>query len=287
MRHGKKINHLGRKAAHRKAMLANMACSLIAHKRINTTVAKAKALRKFVEPLITKSREDTTHNRRIVFSRLRNKYAVTELFRDVAVKVGERPGGYTRIIKLGNRLGDNAEMAMIELVDYNETYTAGKPEKKKSTRRSRRRRGSAAEADTAPTDVVVEEDLAKAEEDTAVVEENVAVTGEDTALAEENTDVVEEDTAVAEEDDVPATEEATTSVEEDVAVTAEDTASTEEDAVAAKEEATPVAEDVTAVEENTASEEEDIAPVAEDVTPEEDTGSHAEEDTAAEEEEKE
>ncbi len=138
MRHGKKVNHLGRKAAHRKSMLANMACSLIEHKRINTTVAKAKALKQFVEPLVTKSKVDTTHNRRIVFGRLRQKEAVTELFREVAVKVGDRPGGYTRIIKLGNRLGDNADMAMIELVDYNEIYNAGKPAKKKSTRRSRR-----------------------------------------------------------------------------------------------------------------------------------------------------
>ena len=137
MRHGKKINHLGRQTAHRKAMLANMACSLIEHKRINTTVAKAKALKQFVEPMITKSKEDTTHNRRIVFSRLRQKDAVTELFRDVATKIGDRPGGYTRIIKLGNRLGDNADMAMIELVDYNEIYNAGKKEKK-TTRRSRR-----------------------------------------------------------------------------------------------------------------------------------------------------
>ena len=138
MRHGKKVNHLGRKTAHRKSMLANMACSLIEHKRINTTVAKAKALRGFVEPMITKSKEDTTHNRRIVMAKLRQKDAVTELFRDVAVKVGDRPGGYTRIIKLGNRLGDNADMAMIELVDYNELYNAGKAAKKKTTRRSRR-----------------------------------------------------------------------------------------------------------------------------------------------------
>lgn len=138
MRHGKKVNHLGRKTAHRKSMLANMACSLIEHKRINTTVAKAKAVQRFVEPLITKSKEDTTHNRRIVFSRLRQKDVVTELFRDVAAKIGDRPGGYTRIIKLGNRLGDNASMAMIELVDYNEIYNAGKATKKKSTRRSRR-----------------------------------------------------------------------------------------------------------------------------------------------------
>ena len=137
MRHGKKFNHLGRQTAHRKAMLANMACSLIEHKRINTTVAKAKALKQFVEPMITKSKVDTTHNRRIVMAKLRQKDVVTELFRDVAVKIGDRPGGYTRIIKLGNRLGDNADMAMIELVDYNEIYNAGKVEKK-TTRRSRR-----------------------------------------------------------------------------------------------------------------------------------------------------
>lgn len=142
MRHGKKVNHLGRKTAHRKSMLANMACSLIEHKRINTTVAKAKALRGFVEPMITKSKEDTTHNRRIVMAKLRQKDAVTELFRDVAVKVGDRPGGYTRIIKLGNRLGDNADMAMIELVDYNEIYNAGKATKTKTTRRSRRGGGA-------------------------------------------------------------------------------------------------------------------------------------------------
>ena len=142
MRHGKKINHLGRKTAHRSAMLANMACSLIEHKRINTTVAKAKALKQFVEPLVTKSKEDTTHNRRIVFSKLRDKEAISELFREVAPKVGNRPGGYTRIIKLGNRLGDNADMALIELVDYNETYNITKPEKKKSTRRAGRKKSS-------------------------------------------------------------------------------------------------------------------------------------------------
>lgn len=132
MRHGKKINHLSRQSAHRKAMLANMACSLIEHKRINTTVAKAKALKQYIEPLVTKSKTDDTHNRRIVFSYLKDKYAVTELFREVAAKVGDRPGGYTRIIKLGNRLGDNADMAMIELVDFNEIYNAGAKEVKKS-----------------------------------------------------------------------------------------------------------------------------------------------------------
>ena len=140
MRHGKKINHLGRKTAHRKSMLANMACSLIEHKRINTTVAKAKALKQFIEPLVTKSKNDTTHNRRIVFSRLRQKQAVAILFRDVSAKIGDRPGGYTRIIKLGNRLGDNADMAMIEFVDYNEIYNADKPKKKTTCRRRRGRK---------------------------------------------------------------------------------------------------------------------------------------------------
>ena len=131
MRHGKKFAHLGRKAPHRKYMLANMACSLIEHKSINTTVAKAKALKRYIEPIITKSKNDSTHNRRIVFSYLKNKYAVTELFRDISVKIGDRPGGYTRIIKLGNRLGDNASMALIELVDYNTIYNSGSDSKRK------------------------------------------------------------------------------------------------------------------------------------------------------------
>jgi len=136
MRHGKKFNHLGRKKGHRASMLANMACSLIEHKRINTTLAKAKALKQFIEPIITKSKSDTTHNRRIVFSRIKQKAALAELFRNVSAKIGDRPGGYTRIIRLGNRLGDNAEMAMIELVDYNDSYVPKK--KKPSTRRSKR-----------------------------------------------------------------------------------------------------------------------------------------------------
>jgi large subunit ribosomal protein L17 len=157
MRHGKKINHLSRKTAHRKSMLANMACSLIEHKRINTTVTKAKALRQFAEPLITKSKSDTTHNRRIVFSYLRDKYAVTELFRDVAVKVGDRPGGYVRIIKLGNRQGDNASMAMVELVDYNEIYNPKEKKKAKSTRRRGGKKAATVEAvETAVEEKVVE-----------------------------------------------------------------------------------------------------------------------------------
>jgi large subunit ribosomal protein L17 len=159
MRHGKKVNHLSRKTGHRKSMLANMACSLIMHKRINTTVAKAKALKIFVEPLVTKSKEDTTHNRRTVFSYLREKDAVTELFRDVAVKVADRPGGYTRIIKLGNRLGDNADMAMIELVDFNELYNGGKKEVKKS----RSRRGGKAK----------KEETVAQEQEEQVVQDNI------------------------------------------------------------------------------------------------------------------
>ncbi len=139
MRHRKSFNHLGRTSSHRKAMLSNMATSLILHKRITTTVAKAKALRSYVEPLITRSKDDTTHSRRIAFSYLQSKEAVTELFREVAKKVADRPGGYTRIIKLGNRVGDNADMAMMELVDFNETLLAEKTKAKGKT--SRRRRG--------------------------------------------------------------------------------------------------------------------------------------------------
>lgn len=159
MRHGKKVNHLGRKSAHRKAMLSNMACSLIEHKRITTTVAKAKALRVYVEPLITKSKTDSTHSRRTVFSYLGSKEAVSELFRDIAPKVAARPGGYTRIIRLGYRLGDNAEMCMIELVDFNELML-NDTTKKSSTRRSRRGGSSkvAATTDATTEDATVVEE---------------------------------------------------------------------------------------------------------------------------------
>lgn len=166
MRHGKKVNHLGRKTAHRKAMLSNMACSLIEHKRINTTVAKAKALRGFVEPLLTKAKTDSTHSRRTVFSYLGNKEVVAELFREVAPKIADRPGGYTRIIRTGYRLGDNAEMCMIELVDFNEIYTNEKA--KKTTRRSRRGGSSKPASETTEEvvaeETVVEETEVKAEE---------------------------------------------------------------------------------------------------------------------------
>ncbi len=143
MRHGKKFNHLGRKSAHRKAMLSNMASSLILHKRIHTTVAKAKALRVYVEPLINKSKDDSTHSRRVVFRYWQNKYAVSELFREISQKIADRPGGYTRILKTGTRLGDSAEMCFIELVDYNENMLgASKAKKAKKSRRSRRKKST-------------------------------------------------------------------------------------------------------------------------------------------------
>jgi len=166
MRHGNKINHLGRKTSHRKAMLQNMACSLIEHKRISTTIAKAKTLRVFVEPILTKAKTDSTHSRRVVFSYLQNKEMVTELFREVAPKIANRAGGYTRIIRTGYRLGDNAEMCMIELVDYNELYNNDNA--KKTTRRSRRggkKEDNATVEATESTETVIEE---------AVVVENVA-----------------------------------------------------------------------------------------------------------------
>ena len=166
MRHGKKFNHLGRTASHRSALLSNMACSLIEHKRINTTVAKAKALRVYVEPLLTKAKEDTTHNRRIVFSYLQNKEAVAELFRTVAPKIAERNGGYTRIIKTGFRPGDAADTALIELVDFNELYNPN-AEEKKTTRRSRRGATAKVAAETAPkTEEKTEEPKAEAADST-------------------------------------------------------------------------------------------------------------------------
>lgn len=158
MRHGKKVNHLGRTDSHRKAMLANMASSLIKHKRISTTLAKAKALRMYVEPLITKSKSDTTHSRRIVFGYLQDKETVTELFRDVAAKVANRPGGYTRIIKLNNRLGDNAEMALIELVDYNEVYGKEADAAEKKTTRRGRSKAKKSDAPAAKTEEVKAEE---------------------------------------------------------------------------------------------------------------------------------
>lgn len=149
MRHGKKINHLGRTASHRRALLSNMASSLIVHKRISTTLAKAKALRKYVEPLLTKAKTDSTHSRRVVFSYLQDKESIKELFGDIAEKIATRPGGYTRILKTGNRLGDNADMCIIELVDYNETYSKDTKAAKATTRRSRKPAAKATDASVA------------------------------------------------------------------------------------------------------------------------------------------
>ena len=192
MRHGKKINHLSRKTAHRSAMLANMACSLIEHKRINTTLAKAKALRKYVEPLITKCKDDTTHNRRVVFSYLKDKKASSTLFRDVAPKISDRPGGYTRIIKLNNRLGDNAEMAMIELVDFNELLTKDQVKKKKTRRRGGKKTASSAPvSDPAP---IEDAEIIETEE-VEVIDENKEEKSEDTAnetKAEKKEDTLDE-----------------------------------------------------------------------------------------------
>ena len=222
MRHGKKFNHLGRTASHRAALLSNMASSLILHKRIQTTVAKAKELRKYVEPMITKSKTDSTNNRRVVFSYLQNKDAIKELFSIVSEKVANRPGGYTRIIKLGNRLGDNAEICFIELVDFNETMLAASAEKAGKTRRSRR--GGAAKATEAAAPVaaaVVAEEAPSAE----VVEEAPAaeVVAEEAApeVAEVDApaEVAVEETApeVAEEaaPEAPETEESTEEKGED------------------------------------------------------------------------
>lgn len=177
MRHGKKVNHLGRTNSHRKAMLANMATSLILHKRITTTLAKAKALRGYAEPLLTKAKNDTTHSRRTVFSYLQDKDAVSILFRDIAAKIANRPGGYTRIIKLENRLGDNAEMAIIELVDYNTVYTKGDaPVAKKSTRRRGGKGGAAAAPAAQAEEVAVAEEVTEAPiaEETAAPAEEAA-----------------------------------------------------------------------------------------------------------------
>ena len=194
MRHGKKINHLGRTDTHRKAMLANMASSLILHKRITTTLAKAKALRQYVEPLITKSKSDTTHSRRTVFSYLKDKEAVTILFREIAEKVATRPGGYTRILKLANRLGDNAEMSIIELVDYNTTFTQGAEAgaAKKKSRRGGAATSKAKAVDTPAATQEVVETAPVAEEvaDEApivevVVETPVEVVADETPIAEE------------------------------------------------------------------------------------------------------
>lgn len=206
MRHKKGFNHLGRTSSHRKAMLSNMATSLIMHKRIATTTAKAKELRTYVEPLITKSKEDNTHSRRVVFSYLRNKYAVSELFREISPKVAERPGGYTRILKTGNRLGDNADMCIIELVDYNENMLPDTETKSKSTRRRRggKKKEDAAEKTVAAApvaEVVADvEEIASEAEVVAADAESVATEVTETEEAETN-DIIAEVKAEDETED--------------------------------------------------------------------------------------
>ncbi|WP_346237814.1 50S ribosomal protein L17 [Niabella insulamsoli] len=192
MRHGDKIKNLSRTKAHREALLANLSCQLIQHKRIVTTVAKAKALRVYVEPLITKSKENTTHQRRIVFGHLQDKEAIKELFDNIAGKVGGRPGGYTRIIKLGARPGDNAEKAMIELVDYNEIYGKGSGEEKAAGKRTRRRGGSGKKAATTTADKTEEAtEVALAEKEEAALEAETAK-ADDTAAPAAETPATEE-----------------------------------------------------------------------------------------------
>lgn len=221
MRHGKKFNHLGRIPSHRKAMLSNMASSLIMEKRISTTVAKAKALRKYVEPLLTKSKTDDTNSRRVVFSYLQNKDSVSELFNEVAEKIAERPGGYTRILKTGNRLGDNADMCIIELVDYNEALLAEAKPAKAKTRRSRRGKGGSSDKPKAT-------ETAAAVEEAVVVEEAPAETTEDVAAEEAAPEAAVEE-VVEETPETEATSEEAPEAE----------AKTEEAPEAAAEEAAP------------------------------------------------
>ncbi|TNE66568.1 MAG: 50S ribosomal protein L17 [Bacteroidetes bacterium] len=199
MRHGDKINNLGRTAAHRRALLANMAASLIEHKRITTTLAKAKALRRYIEPLITKAKNNTTHSRRVVFSYLQNKEAIKELFGPIAEKIGDRPGGYVRVIKMGFRRGDGAETAMIELVDFNEVYNpnAGKEKKAKRTRRGGSKKQEGEEtAETAAVAATTEEAVAEVEEQVEDVVEEVAEDVAETPAAE-----AEPEAPAAEEED--------------------------------------------------------------------------------------
>jgi len=207
MRHGKKVNHLGRTAPHRKALMANMASSLIIHKRITTTLAKAKALRTYVEPLITKGKDATTHNQRTVFAYLKDKEAVKELFTVVGTKVASRPGGYTRILKVGNRMGDNAEMAFIELVDFNEYFQGFGTDKKdaKKTRRGRSK-ASATPTKTATAPVVAEEVVAEVVEETVTPVENVTVEETQVAEAVEESPVVDSTEETQSEESPQATE---------------------------------------------------------------------------------
>ena len=253
MRHGKKFNHLSRTKAHREAMLSNMACSLIQHKRINTTLAKAKALRVYIEPLITKSKNDTTHSRRVVFSYLKQKEAASELFRDVAPKINDRPGGYTRIIKLNNRLGDNAQMAMIELVDFNELLLKETSTKKK-TRRRRGGKKKAGETPVAEATAVATESTQEVAEDTANETETVEEVKENVTEAQE---VVETAEVVEEKEDQEETSEVIEAAEEEAKeeVKAEKSDTTEEVVEEAETEEKSDTEESSSDDDNTSDEE--------------------------------
>lgn len=269
MRHGKRFNHLSRKTAHRKAMLANMACSLIEHKRINTTVAKAKALRQFVEPIITRSKDDSTHSRRVVFRYLRSKHAVSELFRNVAPAVSEREGGYTRIIKTGFRPGDSAEMCLIELVDFNSVYDLGNAKTKKRTRRGGAKKLEGTVVAEATAEAVVEEEVVTVEETkdaeatTEVAEEAVQEQVEETVE-----EVVEEAPVEEPAAEEPVAEEAP--VEEPVADVSDEAKAESEEAV--QEEAAPEAtEEVVEEKEEEAAAEEPKADEGEEDSSDEDS----------------
>lgn len=276
MRHQNKINQLGRTAPHRKAMLSNMANSLIEHKRISTTVAKAKALRGYVEPLITKSKNDTTHSRRMVFRSLQNKQAVSELFREIAPKVGDRPGGYTRIIKTGFRQGDAAEMCIIELVDFNDMYTTEKKAATKKTRRSRRGSGGAKpKAEAAPAASAEATEAAAAE----VVEEVTETPVEETEAAPVEEAKAEEAPAEEAAVEEPAAEEATADELASVEATADEEVKAEAETTE-EAPAEPASADAPADEE--AKEE---AP-AEEASADEGTGDDASEEASDDEEKK-
>jgi large subunit ribosomal protein L17 len=239
MRHGDKINNLGRTASHRRALLANLAIALIEHKRITTTLAKAKALRQYVEPLITKAKDNTTHSRRVVFSYLQNKEAIKELFGPVAEKVGERPGGYVRVIKLGFRRGDGAETALIELVDFNETYNpnAGKVRQAKKTRRGGSKRAAGVAETAAPVAAVADEMVAAAEEPVVAAEEAVEeVAAAPVEAAEAAAEVAVETVEAAAETAAEAAEETVEAAAEAVADATEEAPAAEEAAEEKKEE---------------------------------------------------
>ena len=251
MRHGKKFNHLSRKAAHRKSMLANMACSLIEHKRIKTTLAKAKALRRYIEPLITKSKNDTTHSRRIVFSYLKQKDAITILFGEISSKIAERSGGYIRILKLGNRLGDNAQMAYVEFVDYNEEYITDKPKRKKARRTRKKKSTSSSIVEMSPVEEASSEEIPveEASSEASSVKEASSVeeaTSEVSSVEEATSEVSPVEKASSEEMPVEEASSEASSVEEATSEVSsvKEASSVEEATSEVSSDSSPVEEDI-------------------------------------------